>query len=415
MKVTRSIREDGLQVITCKIPSTKMVRLGVTAKVGSAYDPEDKEGLFHLFEHMAFKGTTTKDITKLMLLFDRYFIDPNAYTAELYTVYGGSGYYRRINNLCDVIFDTFLNPIFPEKEIEKEKQVVHSEYARFLDSAYQRLFNQLDQLLYQHNPIRKVGIGNLESLKPITRDLLIEAHKIWYASSNAIVIAVGNVNHEKLKERAFKEFPLNKSKPPSLHWIDESNTLPPKKEGLIILSREQSLTAYGCKVPSPQNDRELLAINLMVKMLAEGFSSLLYKELRERRGLCYEVGGHHYGSGRLGHRIYFYVGTDQQKASEAKKLLLELVCNGRLSKKTFTTMKNIMMDQLRMGTQSLSWWENEILKTFVHKNQDEIYLNTFFKRNLNILKTIEFEEVIKMQDYLLKPEKMACAMVRPKE
>src|SRR3990167_8113505 len=101
-----TVREDGLRVITKKLQNTKKVILSVSALAGSADDHDNKEGLMHFFEHMAFKGTTTKDrqvIKRLLGLF----VHPNAYTAWLRTCYYASSASDYSVLLENILFDMY--------------------------------------------------------------------------------------------------------------------------------------------------------------------------------------------------------------------------------------------------------------------------------------------------------------------
>ena len=115
MKVQETIREDGLHIISGRIPSKK-VYMKLLAKVGSAYDQPDKRGLFHYFEHMAFKGTSNRTLQDIISFSRRNVLARNAYTGRIETGYWGEAVARKFPLLCEFLCDIFLIPYFLKKK-----------------------------------------------------------------------------------------------------------------------------------------------------------------------------------------------------------------------------------------------------------------------------------------------------------
>lgn len=419
----RTVRSDGLTVITYAMPHKNSVRIGVAARVGSAYDPADKEGLFHFFEHMAFKGTATKSQADIASLLDRLFVgSANAYTNLLNTVYGGEAYYERIDDVADILFDMFVHPSFPAEEIEREKNVVENELLRFKDDATSRAIDALDKALWKLNPLRLNGIGSLDTLAAINRDLLLEAHREWYASSNVIVVGVGRLNHEFLAEKAFSSFPESHDAfqriatvtgdLKDISWNDELDSPPEHREIDIALPREQSTVIIGAKAPK-LSEKETVATHILLRMLANGFNSALFQELREKRGLCYGVWGSFEGYRRLGYCVYFTSQTRPEQADEAHNLMREVVYTFPLLQQVFQDARDSVRDNLLVSAQNIHSWEGKILRTLVDEGGNEGELNDYIARRQRIIDDLTLADLAAVRGKVIVPERMVSVLVHP--
>ncbi|MBI3020077.1 MAG: insulinase family protein [Parcubacteria group bacterium] len=414
-KVRRTIRDDGLTVVTCELPHKNSVRLGVAARVGSANDPDDKEGLFHFFEHMAFKGTTTKPQVVISSLLDRLFVNgsANAYTAELCTVYGGEAYHARLGEVADLVFDMFANPSFPPDEIEREKNVVENELLMHADQATSRAIDALNEALWKRNPQRRFGCGSRETLASINRELLSKTHQSFYVPSNTIVVCSGKVDHDFLVDKAFMTFPENERSVPQMRWDDELSSSPEEKELAVHLPREQTVILIGGKMPTP-SDKEKVALDILMKMLANGFNSILFQELREKRGLCYGVWGMFNGYRRLGYSIGFMSETRHEHAPQAHDLMREIVCRYPLSsRESFSFAKEALRDSLLVFVDNVGGWEKRILDALIDKGTNEHFLNAFFTERQHLVDELTFDDVIAVREKFINPERLVSVIVKP--
>ena len=195
--LNETVREDGLRIISKRLTNTKRLNLSVSALVGLAYDGEEREGRFHFWEHMAFKGTKTRSMSELKKQLGR-FLYSNAFTDYTHTTYILKGAAARKEELKDVLFDMYVNPAMPAEEIEKEKGVVLREAADWKDNDSTFAIGEINKLLWRKNPLRRLGVGTEEGMRAINKDSLFADHAEWYRSSNTIVIGVGHVDHDWL-------------------------------------------------------------------------------------------------------------------------------------------------------------------------------------------------------------------------
>ena len=409
-----TIREDGLRIITKKVSYTKKTRLAVMALVGSAYDPPGSGGLFHFFEHMAFKGTNTKSYLDIQSLLARYCLSSSASTGKLQTIYWGESVYLNFENTCEIIFDMYQNSIFPKEEFQKEKEVILNEIARNNDDDSHCAYMTLYKLLWKYNPQRNYGTGTPEEVMGITREMLLKAKDQWYVPSNTVVIGTGRLEHSLLVDKANQAFPIDFRKVAHQYWDDECEQVPDIKEEIIKKSgRQKAIIVFGCKLPI-FSDREMRAAIILGRMLGGGRDSLLHREIRSKKGLAYSVSGGIYGSRRQS-SYFLCVRADvlPQKVEEVKQLMPEIICNYKLDKNHFQIMKERNMDGILVGLESPKDWQDIIIDKIIDNGEKLSCLNHCLARYLKIVSGIKYEEIVEMRKKILKPEKLACVIVEP--
>ena len=407
-----TIREDGLRVITKKLPNTKKMVLAVSALAGLADDHHDKEGLMHFWEHMAFKGTTTKDRQEVKKLLGRFAVS-NAYTDWLRTCYYAVAPYIRAKLLQDIIFDIYLHPSLPNDEIEKEKEVVLNETAEYENDDYQKADHELNKLLWKNNPVRRVSCGTPEGLANITRDALFETHKQWYGSANTAVVAVGNVRHDDLRESAFKIFPSNGGSAARRVWDDEAEAAPAEKKIVIDRrDRARGVVLWGCKVPR-FSDRDKDIVTILDRMFGGGFDSILFEEIREKRGYVYATWSSFMDIAGLAGGLTFGAKMLPARVAEVTDLVFDVACNCELEKDHFLRTKEAVFDELLISLEGPYEWLHKINQKVLDEGSELSSLENYAKKRIKELSSITFEEVLDMRQKLIKPERMACAIIKP--
>jgi predicted Zn-dependent peptidase len=413
MKVQETVREDGLHIITGKVPSKK-VHMRLIAKVGSAYDPEDKKGLYHDFEHMAFKGTGSRsahDISDFLL---RNVLSNNASTSRLYTSYYGEAVRRKFTLLNDLLCDIYLNSVYPVDEIEKEKEVVLNEIARDHDEDSNIAFFALWERLWKHNPLREFGVGLPEGVKSITRGDLLIARDEWYQPSNTIAVAVGAVDHNEFVSELNKNIPLRDRRVHTYKtWADEYNDLPDDREVVIERpGREKAIVMYGCKFPLYSNDKEFVLRHALIRLLVSGTSSLLWKAIREDRGLAYSVTGGTVSQHPLGSYFYAYAETLPDRVDEVRELMVKYLHKTFTDQQAFDATREYLIDWFSLRCEEIEDWADLILR-YVQMEQSTKLVERYFSRQDKNIQSITLDEVEELRASVLKPERFVTVIVKP--
>ena len=268
-------------------------------------------------------------------------------------------------------------------------------------------------LLYKKNPIRRFSCGTPEGLALIMRDVLFEEHRKWYVPSNTAVVAVGDVDHEKLVEKVFAVFPKNDAKVKRCVWDYEADELPsPKNIVIERKGRERGVVLWGCKVPKV-SDRDADVIKIMNQMIGGGFDSMLFEEVREERGLVYSTWSQFDSVDNLAATLQFGGLMLPARINEVAELIFEVAGNYSLNHDHFVRTKAAMFNELLISLESHESWLGTIHRKILDEREDISSLNHYAKKRIAGLSSITFEEVLEMRKKLIAPERMACAIIKP--
>jgi predicted Zn-dependent peptidase len=416
VKINETIRKDGLRIITCYIPHKKSILVELIARVGSAYDPLDKLGLFHTFEHMAFKGTkkrTAKDLTSFAA---RNFINHNASTGALGTTYEVMVIDRKLPLACEYLCDIYLNSVFNSAELKKEKRPILLEIASRNDSDAAVAHHALNECLYKENPLRRQGGGTLAGIARVHRVDLVKAKNKLHIPSNTIAIAVGNVRHNDFVKEISKRIPFNAKKVPLQQWSDEVNELPLKKELTIKRpKRGKSILLLKCKIPLDIDLRTREAFFLFSRLIGRGPSSILWHEIRERRGLAYFIDSSYYETAGLGAQFSVYAEIHPSKSKQVEKLIWQVLTKPLTDNSKFKELHEQMFDSFEIvATEGMSPYSYE---SYIWENITEgkpvKAVETQDKKRLKIISKLTLKDLENVRKQFIRPERFVRVLVEP--
>jgi len=271
----------------------------ITIDVGSINEQPNELGLAHFFEHMIFKGTINKTSDEILNQLDSIGAQYNASTSYDETKYYISGNKKDYKIILDILLDLFLNPIFPNKDIANEINVVLEEFRMNEDNKSKQTFIKLMELIYKDTDpkysIPVIGLPN--NIINFTRDNLIKFYKSNYLKGNKILSIIGSANEKEIINLICKNCNLDvKSIKP---WNPEFNNLnskleieyyknninkkleiinTPKLNQFIVTIAFRSINMYS---------KWSLVSELLEIILAGGMTSRLFILLRNKLGLTY--------------------------------------------------------------------------------------------------------------------------------
>jgi predicted Zn-dependent peptidase len=274
---------SGLTVITDSMPHLETAALGVWTGVGGRDEKPDEHGMSHLLEHMAFKGTTTRNSREIVEEIEAVGGDLNAATSTETTAYYARVLKADVPLALDVLSDILANPLFDSEELEREKSVIAQEIGAAQDTPDDVVFEHLSELCYPDHPMGRSLLGTPQTLAGITRDKLRHYLTTHYRGPEMVVAAAGAVDHNRVvaevKERfaSFEAAPSPKPVPAMFG-----------KGGSRVIHRdlEQAHLVLGLE-GLPQSDLSLFSLQVFTNILGGGMSSRLFEEVREKRGLCF--------------------------------------------------------------------------------------------------------------------------------
>lgn len=274
---------NGLRAVVIPMPWRQTASLSVFIRTGSLHEARKLNGISHLVEHMAFKGTATRDCQRINLDAERLGAEVNAHTDKDHTAFHVEGLAQDLPAFVELLADIVLNSTFPADELERERQVILHEFTEFEEGPSSMAFQLFDRACYGQHPAGQPVIGNRANLKRFTRADLLDYVGRQYSAANVVVAVAGPVDEEgffSAVEAAFGAMPRGAdNEVPDPAWI-----------GGLKLRRmggsSQCHAVLGFEAPSLRDDAHLPHV-LAAALLGEGMSSPLLDEIRERRGLAY--------------------------------------------------------------------------------------------------------------------------------
>lgn len=416
MKIQETVRHDGLRIISCNIPTQTKVLVSVSALVGSAYNPVNRQGLFHLFEHMAFKGTKKRSAAQIREFQNRNLLNSNASTARLQTEYWGTAIARKLHLVCDIITDIYAHSTFPAEGLKKEKSTVLLEAARNRDDDNYTAYQTLRELLYSKNPMSQFTTGTEEGIKSITRKHLLKEKEKWYVPSNTIAVAVGKVSHTAFVREMSEHIPEKRAEVIKQVWDNEIDVLPKiNRREINREGRKKSTIVMGCKIADMVSDRIDITEDFMTSLLVAGWSSRLWNEVREKRGLAYTVDGGIARNRNLGAYFYVFVQTKPGKEKLVESLMRKAIftpLSGK-DKKIFEDTRETILDSIDVGYgEDLGRWIGLIFEK-IAKEESLSGIKKYFSERRKIVKSISLHDAEKMRKELMRPERFATVILKP--
>jgi predicted Zn-dependent peptidase len=316
----RTVLANGLRILTSSMPHTHSVSLSLYVGTGSRYEQESEAGISHFLEHLLFKGTkrwpSAKELAEAV---DGVGGMLNGGTDREYTVYYIKAARPHLQIALDVLIELVRKPLLDTAEMEKERGVILEELAMVEDSPPQLADLLLDSILFPGNPLGRDVAGTPESIEAIRREMIIGYLGRQYAPNNTVISVAGNITHEEIVESisaVMSDWP--KGAPGS--WIPVNGVKPSSRWAMHYKTTEQAHVSVAVPaIPLDHPDRH--ALSFLSVILGEGMSSRLFIELREKRGLVYDV--HTYVAHFLDTGTFnIYTGVDPKNAVEALKVIL---------------------------------------------------------------------------------------------
>ncbi|MBU1853730.1 MAG: insulinase family protein [Candidatus Omnitrophica bacterium] len=311
---------NGLRVILNHMPHMASSAIGVWIAVGSRDEKADVSGISHFLEHMVFKGTPSRSSRKIKEDIEGRGGSLNGFTSEEMTCYLAKVSSVHIDNALDVISDMALHAHMDEDDIRRERNVIIEEIKMYLDLPNHHVYDILSGLMWPRHPLGISIAGTIKSVNSITRKDLLDYKNKNYIPKNIVVVLCGNFNRDAILGRINKMFSENvKSRPP--HFVEFSNSQRTPQIKVFYKATEQSHLSMGMHTfGSTHKDRYILG--LLHIILGANMSSRLFENVREKRGLAYEIGTEIKKYKETGAFI-INAGIEHKKVKEAVKVIIQ--------------------------------------------------------------------------------------------
>jgi predicted Zn-dependent peptidase len=287
----KTVLDNGLRVVTSEMPHTCSVCISIFIGAGSRYEISEQAGLSHFVEHLCFKGTekrpTSKEISETI---DGVGGVLNGGTDKELTVYWVKVARPHYSVALDLLVDMLRHSKFDPVEIENERKVIIEELNMSVDSPQSRVDTLIDEVVWPDQALGRDVAGSKDTVNAVNRQMILGHMSRLYLPGNSVVSIAGDISRAEVVDsiaRAFGDWPVGVAG----DWFPAEDrqdaprfTVEPRKTEQVHLC----LAVRGLSSQHP--DRFVL--DLLNVVLGEGMSSRLFLELRERKGLAYDIHSH---------------------------------------------------------------------------------------------------------------------------
>jgi len=286
------IKEDknGIRVIYKKIPGVSSVALGIWIDTGSRNEELAINGISHFLEHLVFKGSRKYTSDQIKEYIEGVGGTLNAFTSEENTCYYAKFLKKHFYKIFDVLSNMTLEPVFKPKDIEKERTVIIEEIKMYKDLPQFQVQELFDSLSWPDHPLGRNIAGSIDTVKGISTQNIKDYHKKWYNSAHVVVSCAGDIDEELVARCVQREFSCLKYSE-TLTYLPFSRINSGPKISVLNKPIEQTHLSLGFPALK-RSDKDRFALGLLHVILGGNMSSRLFNEIREKKGLCYEIATH---------------------------------------------------------------------------------------------------------------------------
>ena len=351
----RFVRMDnGLRavLVPCEAES---VAVGVFVASGSRHEPENAAGISHFVEHMLFKGTPTRRPIDITRAIEGRGGNCNACTTEESTCYFVHLPHEYLGEAVDILSDMYLRASMPEDEFRREKQVVLEEIKMYADEPDSVAMEKLQRCLFPRSRLGAPVAGGAKTLLPLTPDDLRRHVRSHYRSDDTYVAIAGRFDDDEaiaLVERAFRSLPVA-SKAPRARRTDRFGAV--VQAVTTPMDVHQTQLALGYRTFGVR-DRRKYAATVMDSILGRGMSSRLFQEVREKRGLSYDIGSRMQLFADAG-MFTVAAGLDGAKAEKTLATIdreLARICDRKVSAAELERTKEFLIGNFRLAHEKVT-------------------------------------------------------------
>lgn len=317
MDIRETRLASGLRVVSDPMATVESASLGVWVDAGTRHETPDVNGISHLLEHMAFKGTTRRTARDIAEEMDAVGGHLNAYTARDHTAYYAKVLKEDTALALDIVADILQHSTMDAEELAREQDVVVQEIGQANDTPDDIIFDHFQATAYPEQPLGRPVLGTEDLVRGMNRDTILSYMGSHYSAPRMVLAAAGRIDHDALVAEAEAAFAhlstMPDVQPEAARYVGGDF----REERDI----EQVNLVLGFDGVS-YDDPDYYTASVLSTLLGGGMSSRLFQEVREKRGLVYSIYSFtsSYGDGGL---FGIYAGTGEDEVTE----LVPVMCD----------------------------------------------------------------------------------------
>ena len=313
----RTVLPAGVRVVTEEIPHVRSCSIGIWVNAGSRWEAPEENGVSHFIEHLVFKGTTRRTARQIAEEMDGVGGQLNAFTGKDHTCFYAKVLDEHVDLAMDILCDLVCHPLITADDVGKERGVVAEEIGTYEDSPEEVVHDEFARAAWGGQSVGLPVLGTQETLRNLTRDVIVRYMESHYTCDNVVVAAAGHASHERIVEAVKKHLALpafaraTQARP---SWTPAVRAFRPK-------NIEQAHLCVG--VDGYNRTHPLrFALYVLDTTIGGGMSSRLFQKLREDRGLVYSTYSYAASFDDVG-ALVVYAATSPANVEEVEGLIRE--------------------------------------------------------------------------------------------
>ncbi len=351
MKIDTSILPNGIRLIHQQVESPA-AHFGIILNTGSRDELSHEQGIAHFIEHVIFKGTKKRKAYHILSRIEDVGGEINAYTTKEETAVYATFLAKYYSRSMELISDIIRNSSYPEREIEKEKEVIIDEINSYKDSPSEQIFDDFDELIFDGHPIARNILGTPELVKSFQRKNILRFIQNNYHTDQMVLASVGNIPADrffKLAEKFFGEIPSSTR----THTRESFTNYKPIIKR-VNMDTYQSHCVIGNIAFGAQSEHRMGMVLLNSLLGGQSMNSRLNLSLRERNGIAYNVESNYTSYSDTG-QFNVYFGTDQENLEKAIRLVkreFKLLREKQLGSLQLSKAKKQLIGQIAISSEN---------------------------------------------------------------
>ena len=406
----KSALANGLRLVTHKMPQRNSASVGIWLGVGGRYEHKANKGIAHVLEHLCFKGTKKYSARSIKETIEGLGGSLNGFTSEEFTCYLTKIISKHLMLALDILSDMVLEPLLANADLKKEKSVILEEIKMYRDLPQAYVNELLDELLWPGHPLGMNLAGTLDSVSGLKQSRIADFKRQFYHPANIVVSVCGNIEHQRLLDELSRLFSKARAKANTNFKKVRINQAKPRSR-FFYKDTQQSHLAMGYHSYRREHpDRH--TVGLLHIILGANMSSRLFSEIRDKKGLAYEIGTQPRYFNDSG-AFFVHAGVDNHKVFTAISAILKeirRITKSPVAKNEFARAKEYYTGQLLMSLEDtldhMLWMGEQETALRKIKSADEI---------LKEINKVTIDDLLRVAGDIFKGRSLSLAIIGPQK
>jgi len=320
--------ENGLQC-SFQAQRSSVAHVVVAIRAGARDELDHQQGLAHFLEHNLFKGTSKRKAYHILSRLDDVGGELNAYTTKEETIIHASFLKTDFRRALELLYDVLANSTFPEKELEKEKEVIKDEISSYKDAPGESIFDDFEDHIFRGDPLGRNILGTPESVDGLSRADILEFQSRTYTAKRIKLAVVGPFGGERVERTVAELFAGFQFADSNWENTFKGDGQPDRVVENLAQFQDHYMVGWRTCGIHGHDRRSLSLLNNILG--GPAMNSRLGLNIREKHGIAYNIESYlnlYSDVGMMG----IYLGCDPQQTEKAAALVAKEVAKLRDTK-----------------------------------------------------------------------------------